>query len=138
MSPGVATPWPAAPPMPMANVGLMSAPAERLEYWGTCFFPPCRKPGCVDAGDPRIFGMGNRIHLGNHGSTGGKSIRTGRRELAEDGKGLTKPRSKAKDCEVVIEGRSLLDAESAHHRKAGAVDEREVLILPVEPDLPGG
>jgi hypothetical protein len=57
--------------------------------------------------------------------------------LSNDAEGVTPLRAIAEYRKVVIQGRGAFNPQPAHHRKARAVHNREVLILPIQTYLPG-
>ena len=57
--------------------------------------------------------------------------------LANDAEGVTPLRAKSEYRKVVVQGRGTHDPKPAHDRKARAVHNGEVLIAPIQADLPG-
>ena len=56
---------------------------------------------------------------------------------AKHGEGLPTPRTKAEKGKMLVERGYAIYAEAPHYGKAGAVNNRKVLILPSESNLPG-
>ena len=50
---------------------------------------------------------------------------------------MTSSRSEAEHAEVFVQRSDVLDTKSAHDGKAGAIDDREILVSPGKPDFPG-
>jgi hypothetical protein len=63
-------------------------------------------------------------------------IRRASSHLSNDGEGLAALRAETKDCKMVIQGCGARDTQSTHYRKACAIHNGEVLILPIETYLP--
>jgi hypothetical protein len=51
--------------------------------------------------------------------------------------GLTASGTEAEHGEVIVEGCDIVNAESAHHGEAGAINDGEILVTPGVPDFPG-
>jgi len=66
-----------------------------------------------------------------------EELHAGTHELADYRKSMALLRAVPKDCKVIVEGSSALDAQAAHDGKAGSVDEGKVLISKGMPNLPG-
>jgi hypothetical protein len=49
---------------------------------------------------------------------------------------MTPLRAVAKDCKVVIQRCCAINAQTVHHREAGTIDNRKILVAPGMPDLP--